>query len=118
MILYADSVRALSKHTRSKTVFLTNLVLDVFQLQSRVAEKKSQPAKKPAANSNAAAKKADSRTIEGKALKVVVLYFNQFTGISDLNPSSKYCCECFEHVYFLAVLNIHNRDAKWQLQLL
>lgn len=101
MILYADSVRARSKHTWSKTVFLTNLVLDVFQWQSRAAEKKSQPAKKPAANSNAAAKKADSRTVEGKALKVVLLHFNQFTGISDLNPSNKYVVNAISTFTFL-----------------
>jgi len=51
----------------------SNLFLTVFRWQTRVAEKKTQPAKKPAANLNATAKKPDGRAAEGKTLKVHVV---------------------------------------------
>jgi len=52
----------------------SNLFLTVFPWQTRVAEKKTQPAKKPAANLNAAAKKPDGRAAEGKILKVHMVF--------------------------------------------
>jgi len=52
----------------------SNLSLIVFRWQTRVTEKKTQPAKKPAANLNAAAKKPDGRAAEGKTFKVHIVF--------------------------------------------
>jgi len=52
----------------------SNLFHIVFLRQTRVTEKKTQPAKKPAANLNAAAKTPDGRAAEGKTPKVHIVF--------------------------------------------